>query len=282
MAHLLRTPRRSIAIVCISILVAVPPLINAASSRRSDPIHSQRDHSHSAAAAASARSTTLAFASAANNRCIGKLTAAALASPAPMMMFAGGGGENEGDQQPDGSLTSDDSTTDTTRSTATAPEATTTTTSTASERKDEGKLGTYNPLRLAVLKLGFTELRWTSPLNYEKRDGVYNCANCGTRLFDSKGKYDSGTGWPSFFRTAEGNVAMFREWDGRVECRCGNCGGHLGHVFPDGPRRMDIERGVLENVPQSDLQVGDPNNASSRTPRYCMNGAALRFDPEQE
>lgn len=98
--------------------------------------------------------------------------------------------------------------------------------------KEKVPIGTYNPLRLAVLKLGFTELRWTSPLNYEKRGGQYNCANCGTHLFDAGGKYDSGSGWPSFFRTAEGNVSLYREWDGRIECRCGKCEGHLGHVFP--------------------------------------------------
>ena len=149
--------------------------------------------------------------------------------------------------------------------------------------KEKVPIGTYNPLRLAVLKLGFTELRWTSPLNYEKRDGQYNCANCGTHLFDADGKYDSGSGWPSFFRTAEGNVSLYREWDGRIECRCGKCEGHLGHVFPDGPRRMDVadtDNRVLDSIPATDLQVGDPNIASSRLPRYCMNGAALKFEPE--
>lgn len=149
------------------------------------------------------------------------------------------------------------------------------------EEGEEVPIGTYNPLRLAVLKLGFTELRWTSRLNYEKRDGEYKCANCGTLLFTADGKYNSGSGWPSFFRTAEGKVSMYREWDGRIECRCGKCEGHLGHVFPDGPRRMDVvdSGGVLDSIPASDLQVGDPNKASSRLPRYCMNGAALKFEP---
>ena len=159
-------------------------------------------------------------------------------------------------------------------------------TSTRGSSKVEGKekvpIGTYNPLRLAVLKLGFTELRWTSPLNYEKREGQYKCANCGTLLFNADGTYDSGSGWPSFFRTAEGKVSMYREWDGRIECRCGKCEGHLGHVFPDGPRRMDLadQGGVLDGIPASDLQLGDPNQASSRLPRYCMNGAALKFEPK--
>lgn len=181
------------------------------------------------------------------------------------MMFSGGEGD-DGDQQ------------------ATAADADPPTASSATtdkESSDKQQLGTYNPLRLAVLKLGFTELRWTSPLNYEKRDGAYNCANCGTALFDAAGKYDSGSGWPSFFRTAEGNVAMFREFDGRVECRCGGCGGHLGHIFPDGPRRVEVEENILDTVPKSALQVGDPNNANSRLPRYCMNGAALKFEPRQ-
>ena len=91
------------------------------------------------------------------------------------------------------------------------------------------KKGTINPLRLAVLKLGLTELKWTSPLNYEKRVGTYDCASCGTVLFDSSGKYDSGSGWPSFWKTKDvDRVAYKREWDGRVECSCGSCGGHLG------------------------------------------------------
>lgn len=63
--------------------------------------------------------------------------------------------------------------------------------------------GTQNPLRLAVLKLGVTEPRFTSPLNYEERDGIYNCAGCGTTLFDSRGKYNSGSGWPSFWCSIE-------------------------------------------------------------------------------
>lgn len=90
--------------------------------------------------------------------------------------------------------------------------------------------GTINPLRLAVLKLGLTELRYTSPLNYEKRNGLYNCANCGSTLFDSKGKYDSGSGWPSYWKTfSERRVQYKREWDGRIEVSCQRCKSHLGH-----------------------------------------------------
>ena len=142
--------------------------------------------------------------------------------------------------------------------------------------------GTYNPLRLAVLKLGMTELRFTSPLNYEKRSGEYLCANCGTKLFDSIGKYDSGSGWPSFYKTAASErVSLKREWDGRMECTCQNCGGHLGHVFPDGPRRMDVPQEALQSLPKTDPKIGDVNNQYSRLPRFCINGASLKFSKSQ-
>lgn len=137
--------------------------------------------------------------------------------------------------------------------------------------------GTKNPLRLLVLKLGFTEIKFTSPLNYEKRAGVYRCASCGCTLFDSRGKYDSGSGWPSFWKTSGGNVALKREWDGRVECSCVKCKGHLGHVFPDGPRRMDVPLQALKTIPAGDLATSNPDNQYTRLPRYCMNGASLRF-----
>lgn len=140
--------------------------------------------------------------------------------------------------------------------------------------------GTKNPLRLLVLKLGFTELKYTSPLNYEKRKGVYRCASCGTKLFDSRGKYESGSGWPSFWKTSNGKVALKREWDGRVECSCSNCQGHLGHVFPDGPRRMDVPKEGIETIPAGDLATSNPENQYTRLPRYCINGASLRFFDE--
>lgn len=145
------------------------------------------------------------------------------------------------------------------------------------EEKSQG-LGTYNPLRLAVLKLGMTELRFTSPLNYEKRPGSYDCANCGSTLFDSKGKYDSGSGWPSFWKTSnENRVGYKREWDGRVEVSCKKCGGHLGHAFPDGPQRKDVPEEFLLEIPQDDLQTSSPDNKFTRLPRYCVNGASLKF-----
>ena len=128
--------------------------------------------------------------------------------------------------------------------------------------------GTINPLRLAVLKLGFTEPRFTSPLNYETRAGIYKCANCKSTLFDSTGKYDSKSGWPSFWKTAttdidddndgrgvENRITLTREWDGRIECSCSTCGGHLGHVFPDGPDKSDVDEMDHRRIYRQNLAV---------------------------
>jgi peptide-methionine (R)-S-oxide reductase len=107
-----------------------------------------------------------------------------------------------------------------------------------------------------VLREHGTERAGTSPLNYEKRSGAFSCAGCGTPLFTSDTKFESGTGWPSFFAPIDGAVAttVDRSYGmTRVEVHCSTCGGHLGHVFPDGPR---------------------PTGQ-----RYCMNGVALAFDP---
>ena len=148
--------------------------------------------------------------------------------------------------------------------------------------KEKKSNGTINPFRLAVLKLGFTEPAWTSPLNYETRSGTYICANCKTPLFDSQGKYDSKSGWPSFYKTYESNALSYhQEWDGRMECRCQNCGGHLGHVFMDGPKRNSLEDDELESIPKSDprARVGFPGE---RLPRFCINGAAMNFNPNEE
>eukprot|EP00581_Thalassiosira_minuscula_P002571 CAMPEP_0183740782 /NCGR_PEP_ID=MMETSP0737-20130205/60502_1 /TAXON_ID=385413 /ORGANISM="Thalassiosira miniscula, Strain CCMP1093" /LENGTH=228 /DNA_ID=CAMNT_0025975927 /DNA_START=69 /DNA_END=755 /DNA_ORIENTATION=+ len=154
------------------------------------------------------------------------------------------------------------------------------------------KMGTWNPFSLAVLKLGFTEPAWTSPLNYKKADGTYSCANCNTPLFPSAGKYDSGSGWPSFWKTiASDRVSLEREWDGRIECKCANCGGHLGHVFPDGPTRGSLDMEELNTVPESDPQIGykvqgkdtdGKDSKYSRMPRFCVNGAALRFEEDSQ
>ena len=107
-----------------------------------------------------------------------------------------------------------------------------------------------------VLREHGTERAGTSPLNAEHRAGTFRCAGCGTPLFSSDTKYESGSGWPSFYQpmpgavgTTDDNSHLMR----RTEVHCAKCGGHLGHVFPDGPR-----------------PTGE---------RYCMNGVALRFEP---
>lgn len=108
-----------------------------------------------------------------------------------------------------------------------------------------------------VLRKHGTERAFTSPLNAEKRAGTFVCAGCGQPLFSSGTKYDSGTGWPSFYEPLEGAVgtSVDRSWFAvRTEVHCSRCGGHLGHVFPDGPR-----------------PTGE---------RYCMNGVAMKFEPK--
>ena len=110
------------------------------------------------------------------------------------------------------------------------------------------------PQQYAVLREEATERAFTSPLDREKRKGVYVCAGCGLPLFSSTTKFDSGTGWPSFYRpiadaigTREDRKLMMA----RTEVHCRRCGGHLGHVFPDGPKPTGL--------------------------RYCMNGVAMTF-----
>ena len=108
-----------------------------------------------------------------------------------------------------------------------------------------------------VLREHGTEPRGASPLNYEKRTGQYDCAACGRPLFESSTKYESGSGWPSFFRPLPNAVATTTDRSHgmtRVEVHCSNCGGHLGHVFDDGPQ---------------------PTGQ-----RYCMNGLSLKFEPK--
>jgi peptide-methionine (R)-S-oxide reductase len=124
------------------------------------------------------------------------------------------------------------------------------------QRTDEEWRTTLTPEQFHVLREHGTERAGTSPLNWEKRDGTFSCAACGQPLFGSDTKFESGTGWPSFFRPLEGAIATteYRSYGmTRVEVHCSRCGGHLGHVFPDGP-------------------------APTRQ-RYCMNGIALAFEP---
>jgi peptide-methionine (R)-S-oxide reductase len=113
-----------------------------------------------------------------------------------------------------------------------------------------------NPQQFHVLRKHGTERAGTSPLDGEKRPGVFVCAGCEQALFDSKTKFDSRTGWPSFWDPLEGAVATSEDrgfFMTRTEVHCANCGGHLGHVFPDGPK---------------------PTGQ-----RYCMNGVAMKFKP---
>ncbi len=115
------------------------------------------------------------------------------------------------------------------------------------------------PEQYRVLREHGTERAGTSPLNREKRPGTFHCAGCGQPLFSSERKFESGTGWPSFWQPLENAVATREDrsfFMTRTEVHCRRCGGHLGHVFEDGP-------------PPTGL-------------RYCMNGAAMTFKPDAE
>ena len=109
-----------------------------------------------------------------------------------------------------------------------------------------------------VLREHGTERAGTSPLDREKRAGTFTCAGCDTPLFTADTKFDSGTGWPSFFRPIAGAVGESEDntlFMKRTEVHCATCGGHLGHVFDDGPKPTGL--------------------------RYCMNGIAMKFKPAQ-
>jgi peptide-methionine (R)-S-oxide reductase len=127
------------------------------------------------------------------------------------------------------------------------------------QRSDAEWQQLLTPEQYKVLRKHATERAGTSKLNFEKRRGTYCCAGCGTKLFAADTKFESGTGWPSFWDPIEGGVGttVDRSWFmTRTEVHCANCKGHLGHVFDDGP-------------PPTGL-------------RYCMNGVAMTFEPDEK
>ena len=113
-----------------------------------------------------------------------------------------------------------------------------------------------SPAQYDVLRQAGTEMPFSSPLDHVYDKGRYACAGCGLHNFSSDTKFDSGTGWPSFWQPVADSVAERKDGSmlmQRTEVRCARCDGHLGHVFDDGPKPTGL--------------------------RYCMNGVALRFDP---
>ena len=128
------------------------------------------------------------------------------------------------------------------------------------EKPNEEWKAALSPEQFAVMRQKATERPGSSAVVHEHRSGVFHCAACGAPLFASDGKFDSGTGWPSFFKPfVEKNIATAKDkslWIEREEVLCARCGAHLGHVFDDGPKPTGL--------------------------RYCMNGVALKFEPRDK
>lgn len=127
------------------------------------------------------------------------------------------------------------------------------------QKSDKEWLDQLGPKAFKVLRRHDTERAGTSPLNAEKRDGTFKCAGCGEPLFASESKFESGTGWPSFYQPINEDAIEEQVdrtlWMTRTEVHCARCGGHQGHVFPDGPQPTGL--------------------------RYCINGLALEFEPDE-
>jgi|SRR5579871_661931 len=128
------------------------------------------------------------------------------------------------------------------------------------ERSEEQWRERLTPEQYAVLRQQATERPWTGKYVNVKEDGVYRCAGCGAELFDSNTKFESGSGWPSFYEPAVAKAIEMRpdRTHGmvRTEVVCRNCGGHLGHVFDDGPAPTGL--------------------------RYCINSCALELEPQPQ
>jgi peptide-methionine (R)-S-oxide reductase len=126
------------------------------------------------------------------------------------------------------------------------------------QKSDEEWRRILTPAQYDVLRGHGTERPGTSPLNREKRKGIFACAGCDLPLFSSETKYESGTGWPSFYQPLPNAVGTKEDrslFMTRTEVHCRRCGGHLGHIFEDGPKPTGL--------------------------RYCMNGVALKFVPAE-
>jgi peptide-methionine (R)-S-oxide reductase len=126
-------------------------------------------------------------------------------------------------------------------------------------KSDEEWRKQLTPEEFHVTRQHGTERAFSGPHLNEKRSGIYACVCCGAPLFQSDAKFESGTGWPSFFKPLDDKAVDEHEdrslFMRRTEVRCASCDAHLGHVFPDGPRPTGL--------------------------RYCMNGTALKFEPEK-